>query len=105
MSLSHSITEDTMRHNIALVISTSKAYIFSILATKNKWCDTTAWDRGQQRNGGQCEEDSDKNILTKNSLPKKIKGSTIKKIKSSALPHEPVTFNSPPYCHNFRDQL
>ena len=41
---SHTITEDTIRHNIAQMTSTSKAYIHCLLATIIK-CHIIAWDR------------------------------------------------------------
>ena len=47
----HTIIEDTIRHNIAQMTSTSKAYIPCLLATMIKWCHI-AWDRHQHRDGG-----------------------------------------------------
>ena len=49
---SHTIIEDTIRHNIAQITSTSKAYIPCFLAIIIKWCHIIAWDRRQHHDGG-----------------------------------------------------
>ena len=49
---SHTIIEDSIRHNIAQMTSTSKVYIPCLLATIIKWCHRIVWDRHQRHNGG-----------------------------------------------------
>ena len=49
---SHTIIEDSIRHNIAQMTSTSKAYIPCLPATIIKWCHIIAWDRRQLHDGG-----------------------------------------------------
>ena len=49
----HAIIEDTIKHNIAQMTSTSKVYILCFFATIIKWCQIIAWDRRQHRDDGQ----------------------------------------------------
>ena len=50
--LPHAFMEDTIRHNIAQMTSTSKAYIPCLLAIIIKWCHMITWNRLQHRYGG-----------------------------------------------------
>ena len=50
--LPHAFMEDTIRHNIAQMTSTSKAYIPCLLVIIIKWCHMITWNRLQHRYGG-----------------------------------------------------